>query len=433
MKKSITATKFDYKWVTVALCFLMIFTTLGFCSSNASIYTYAITETLGISRSAYSLVNSFRFVTNAIINLFFGSLLMRFGSKKMVCAGFISLILSMYIYSVASNVFVFYIGGCFLGIGMSWVGTTMVSSIINRWCTENKGTIMGIVLSANGLGGALAAQIVSPLIYDESNPFGYRNAYRLVVFILLAVAILVAIFMKDSPKNCNDNGPTVHKKKSRGKDWVGIDFSVVKKTPLFYITLACIFLTGCVLHGINGVGAVHMKDVGLDAGYIATVLSAHSLVLTVFKFLTGFIYDKFGLRVTMSVCSAAAIVSMVALSLVTNSFGGQIFAMVYGIISSLALPLETIMLPIYTGDLFGQKSYYKILGIVVSINVTGYALGGPITNIVFDITGSYMPALIGSSVLMVGVLVAMHFVISKANRIKKAIIENEEQQKGGTV
>ena len=31
----------------------------------------------------------------------------------------------------------------------------MVSTIINRWCTSNKGTITGAVLAANGLGGVV--------------------------------------------------------------------------------------------------------------------------------------------------------------------------------------------------------------------------------------------------------------------------------------
>ncbi len=42
--------------------------------------------------------------------------------------------------------------------------------------------------------------------------------------------------------------------------------------------------------------AAHMKDVGLDAAFVATVLSTGSLSLAVFKFLTGFMYDRFGQR-----------------------------------------------------------------------------------------------------------------------------------------
>ena len=352
-RTAVDSPRFSYRWIMVGLCFLMVFITLGFCSSNSSLYTYAVTETLGISRSAYSLVNTFRFITNAIVNLFFGSLLLRFGQKKLVCAGVLCLIAAIFTYSVASNVFVFYLGGCFLGIGMSWVGTTMVSSIINRWCTENKGTIMGLVLSANGLGGALAAQIITPYIYSKTDPFGYRTAYRIVIAILLVLALLVVVLMREKPNGHTGDLDTGHKKKSRSKDWVGIDISVLKKNPMFYTALGCIFFTGFVLQGIGGVAAVHMKDIGLSDGYIANVLSIAALSLTLFKFLTGYIYDRFGLRVTMTVCSIAAVASMTALASITNSLFGQVLAMLYGVLSSLALPLETIMLPIYTGDLFG--------------------------------------------------------------------------------
>ena len=68
-----TKKRLDYKWVIVGLCFLMVFTNLGFCSSNKSLYLSAITEALGIKRSVFSIADSCRFVTTAIINLFFGS------------------------------------------------------------------------------------------------------------------------------------------------------------------------------------------------------------------------------------------------------------------------------------------------------------------------------------------------------------------------
>ena len=217
--------KFDYKWVVVALCFLMVMICLGFCSSNKSIYLNAITGALGISRGAFSINDSCRFITTAIVNMFFGTLVYRYGTKKLIAAGFISLILSMLIYSFATNIFVFYIGGVLLGLGMSWTTTTMVGSIVNKWCKENKGTIMGAVLAANGLGGAIAAQIISPIIYEEGNPFGYQNAYRLVALILFVVAVIIMIFYRENPKGYVDDGkPQVHKKKPRGEGWVGISF-----------------------------------------------------------------------------------------------------------------------------------------------------------------------------------------------------------------
>ena len=41
-KKDMAQGKFDYSWVVVALGFLMVFVTLGFCSSNKGFYLDAV-------------------------------------------------------------------------------------------------------------------------------------------------------------------------------------------------------------------------------------------------------------------------------------------------------------------------------------------------------------------------------------------------------
>lgn len=419
--------KIEYKWVIVVISFLLIFTGLGFCSSNAGLYTKAITDALGISRSSYSLVTSIRFICNAVANVFFGYLVLKFGPKKLIVAGVLGLIAAVLTYSFATNIFVFYLGGAFLGCGFSFAGTTMISSVVNRWFDKNKGTVMGVILSANGIGGAVAAQIVTPIIYEEGNPFGYRNAYRLVACILAVLLLLVIFFFKEEPKDY-DGDRTVHKKKKmRGREWVGIEYSKLKKMPYYYLALVCIFLTGFVLHGIGAAATVQMQDVGLSAAYVATVLSVHSLVLTVSKFLTGFMYDKKGIKFTMTVCSISSIISIVAAALVTDSLEGKILAMIYGVMSSVALPLETIMLPIYVGDLFGQKSFDKVLGLICSFNVAGYAVASPCINLVYDLCGTYIPALVGCAFIMLFVLVTMYIVIMKAYKVRDKITEEYEK------
>ena len=144
--------KIDYKWVIAALCFIMVFTCLGFCSSTRSLFVKPITEALSMERSVYSFTDSFRFIAVAIVNMFFGALVSKFGLRKLIAAGFISLTLSMTIYATANVFWQFYIAGTLLGIGFSWTTTTMVGCVVNRWCKENKGTIMGAILAANGLG-----------------------------------------------------------------------------------------------------------------------------------------------------------------------------------------------------------------------------------------------------------------------------------------
>ncbi len=412
--------KLDYKWVVVGVCFLTVMITLGFCSSTKSLYLDVVTKKLGIDRSLFSLNDTFRFVANAIVNLFFGTLVMKFGTKKLMLAGILSLTGSMVCYATANSLFMFYLGGVLLGIGFSWTGTTMIGCVINKWCKENRGTIMGAVLAANGIGGAIAIQLLSPII--EAGGESYRNAYLISGLAVLFVGVLLLIFMREAPKFYTSSVPVHKKKKGRGEPWPGIPYARAKATPYFYVALVCIFFTGFCLQGITGIAKAHMRDVGLTAEYVAYAMSFHSLALAGFKFLTGIIYDKFGLRFTTSMCSITASAVMLLLALITNSPAGMAIAMIYSIFSSLALPLETIMLPIYASDLFGEHSYEKVLGIFVSVNVCGYALGSPAVNLCFDLVGTYKPILFVCSAIMLTVTVIMQFVVSKAHKLRAEVV-----------
>lgn len=408
----------DYKWVVIGVSFLMVFTCLGFCNQTKGLFLDKVTSALHIERSLYSFSDSCRYIATAVVNLFFGALVAKFGSRKLIAAGFLSLIASMLLYSVATQVWMFYIAGALLGIGLSWTTTTMVGYVVNKWSPKNKGTIMGLVLAASGVGGALAIQIVSPIIESPSNPFAYKQAYRLIAIILLAVGTLVVVCFRNRPKN-QTFAATQTKKNARSQSWEGIEFKKIIRMPYFYGVCICIFLSGLVLQGISGIAKAHMCDVGLDVSYVTLVLTVSSLTLSFFKFFTGFFYDKCGLRATVIVCTLGTVFVSFALAATTNSFLGQLLAMSYSVFASMAFPLETIMLPIYASHLFGNKDFEKVLGIFVSINTAGYALGAPLMNLCYDVFGSYSFALTLSGIVGIGIAVLLQFIVSSGNRERK--------------
>ena len=230
--------KLSYKWVVIGACFLMIFTCLGFGSSTKPLFLGPITEALGIKRSLFSINDSFRYITASVVNMFFGALIARFGPKKLIGCGFLSLTASALCYAFAPNVYVLYIGGMLLGLGFSFTGTTMVGFIVNKWCKRNKGTIMGAVLASNGLGGALSAQVVSPII--ESSATGYKLAYLLIAAIFLVVGTLVFLLVREPSEDEIEEGEDIAKKR-RGESWIGVENDVVLKKSYSWGALFCIF------------------------------------------------------------------------------------------------------------------------------------------------------------------------------------------------
>lgn len=405
--------------LTVVACFCMVFVCLGFCSSNKSLYLSAITEALGIKRSLFSMNDSFRYVATTVVNLFFGTLIAKLGARKLVGAGFLSLIASTLLYATAEHIALFYLGGMFLGIGLSWTTTTMVSYLVGRWYPEKRGTITGLALCSNGLGGALAAQIVTPIIYEEGNPFGYRSAYYLIAVILAVVGLLVVALLREPKTPAAAPG----KKKCKGKAWAGITLQTALRKPYFYGAAICVFATGMALQGINGIAAAHLGDVGIDKGVIASVLSVHSIVLCSSKFLAGLSYDKLGLRKTLLICEFCGVCSFLTLAYSGSGSWGTAFAFAWGAFSALALPLETVMVPLIAADLFGEQDHARIMGIFVSVNTAGFAFGAPACNAIFDVIGTYVPMLLVIACAMLAIMAGFHFIIKAADKEHAALTE----------
>lgn len=413
--------RFDYKWVIVTICAIMVMVGLGFCSSANSMYIKPITEALGISRSSYALAYSARYVTTAVVNVFFGLLIYKLGAKLLILSGLISLISSQLIYSFASNVILFAAGSILLGVGLSFTTTAMVGVVVNRWWGGKKGTVMGFILASNGVGAVIARLILTPIIKSETNPFSYQNAYRLVAIILACVALMMLLLFRNDPKGEEHVRIKKEKRKATAEEKSAL------KRPYFFVALVCIFLSGVVLQGVTGIADPFLNDCGLDIGFITAVLSIHSIVLSVAKFGTGFIYDKFGVRVSSLICYSSAILSMLLITFASMSTFGKICTAVYSILSSFGLPLETIMLPIFAREFFGEKNFNYALGIFVSVNTAGYAVGGQLANLCFDIFGTYKPWIYASAAVLLCILVAMQLSLSAAKKERASASVSEAE------
>ena len=427
MEMDLKQRKFDYSWVMIALCFVIILFSLGFCSSGRTLYLTAITEALDIPRGAFSLNNTFRFVATTITNLFLGVLINKFGTKKLVCAGFVCLIAFALINATTEHLAGFYFAGVLLGVGMAWTSTTLVSVIVKRWCKKNVATVTGIVLAANGIGGAISVQILSPIIFKEGDPFGYRTSYKLVAAVLAVILLVLIVFFRE--KKDADPVDTKKKRKARGATWEGISYAEAVRKPYFYLTLAGVFLAGMTLQGLSDAVVPHMYDIGMDKDYVANIISVGSLLLCVTKIYTGWSCDRFGMKVPLYTSLLCAMASAIMVSFLTNTPAGHVLAWIRIVPEKLALPLETVMLPLITAEYFGDKDFDKILGIVVGVNYAGYALGAPFGNVCYDIFGDYKLAFLVFGALMVLVFLLQHTALklSHKERARRAAVQTEAE------
>lgn len=394
---------------------------MGFCSSNPGLYKKAITDALNFDRTLFAVTYTIRHLTTTVTSLVFGFCIDRFRARKMVIFGLSNLISSVVIFSFANSLPLFYLGGVCWGIGTSFCGGTMSSTIVRRWFDKDIGRYTGIVMSANGVGGAVAAQIITPLIHDGT-VFGYRNAYRLSAVLSLLVSIAVVSLLKDRPAQ---SVSTDTKKKQLSATWSGIAYRDALKKPYFYLIAGMVLLSGISLASTESISSTYLEDIGMIPQFIATTATVAAVILTFSKILVGTIYDKKGLRLAMLICQISSICSFVLQATLTNSPSGQVFAMIAVVLNSIALPLKTILIPLITNDLFGQASYGKVLGILMSMNYAGMCVGAPFGELFYSLFQTYVPAFWTYAGIMLAVTICFQFVLNRAYKEKAKVLAEE--------
>ena len=395
----------EYKWVILILAFLMVFFCCGVCMGNKGLYFAAITEAMGFKRSVYSLSGSISLIPAAIANLYFGALIYRFGPKAMITGGILVSCVGFWLYSVSETIWGFFLAGIIVSIGTTFLGTSMASALIKRWFSDNVGKFTGIVLAANGFGSALTAQIISPVLNDPGDPYGFRKVYLMFVPLLLILGVIFLVFIKNQPENAPGILPPTVKK--RAKATREATAASLKPDWVFCFICAAIFLFFMLLQSVYGTYAVYMKDAGLAAGQIATVASILTLCLAAAKMFVGVLFDRWGLFPVLAMCAVAFIIAICIL-LYLPFAPSALLAILFAVLIALSMPLETVCIALIVSEFSARESFEKRLGIVSAVGSIGSAAGTPLLNLCYDLSGSYTLVLVIWAVLMLLVLLGFY-------------------------
>ena len=307
----------------------------------------------------------------------------------------------------------------------------MVGYLVENWFSNGKGTIMGIILSANGLGAAASEMIVTRVVYGADGQLSYaeshwKEAYLLIAALFLIVGILTVLVIRDHPEKVGLKPMWQDRKRKaeRGADWEGPEPKTILRSPCFYISGFCVFLTGLALQTMVNVSKPHLYDLGFDKEWLIGVFTVHAIVLFAAKTLAGVGYDTIGMKKTYArsaLSAAAAILSLFFLKPGGLSAGGAnaVLPWVYSIVSCFGLPLETVLQILLVSYLFGKRSYKRALGYYTALLTLGYALGVPLANLVYDRTGSYTPVLPFLAGAMLFSLIAQEIMMLRTDRFRK--------------
>ena len=401
--------KKHYHWIIAVVVLLQLASSGGSINNASSMFLLPVTESLGISRGDFSMAYSMRAIFAFLFTLITGFLLARFGYRKMIVTFLVITGLGFVLIGHSRNFLVLSTGFAMLGMSEGFGGTAGASRIIGAWFHRYRGTVLGLVTSATGLGGSLMCIVISGWI----ERFDWRFAAVGCGVLIIIVAAIMLLVIRNHPSQMGlkafGEGELLQIKKKQTAEnmWQGLTMQQLLRRPTFYMMLLGTFFSCMIIYFAQPVIVPHLRDCGLSEGQAATFQSVLMFCMAATKFLSGMLCDYIGPKKVTILCLTACAAAMLLLANIT----GMVTAVCAVILLAIALPLVSVTIPLLSADLFGYQSQGTSAGIFLAMMSGAMIVAVPVANKIFDVLNSYRPLYWCSAsamVLLIGMYLLMY-------------------------
>jgi MFS family permease len=388
-----------YAWWRLAVS-LALMTLGGAGMYSITVVLPSIQTDFGIDRGAASFPYTLTMIGFGVGGILMGKLADRYGVMVPVLGGAVGLGLGFIAASASTSLWQFTLAqGLLIGLlGTSATFAPLVADT-SRWFTRRRGIALAICMSGNYVAGALWPPVIQ--LFTESG--GWRQAYFNIGVICLVVMLPLAFVLRRPPPAPVGADPVAP---GGAPSAAAASERPLGLSPGTLQALLCVAgVSCCVAMSMPQVHIVaYCTDLGFGAARGAEMLSVMLGMGVASRLISGWISDRIGgLRTLLlgSVLQGVALLmflpfdGLVPLYLISGMFG--LFQ--GGIVPSYALIVREHFPPAQAGVRTGT---------VLMATLLGMALGGWMSGVIFDLTGSYQAAFvngIGFNLLNVGIVV----------------------------
>ncbi|MDA0595447.1 MAG: MFS transporter [Chloroflexi bacterium] len=387
--KSRTGRVFYGWWVAVAGAMNMVVSS-GPTFQAASTLFRAIEDEFGWSRAVITGVASFGRFGGALLGPLEGWLTDRFGTGKMVVAGFAIGGAGLIFYSRLHGPYQYYAAYFIISLGFSIGGFVPSMAAVNAWMPHRRAIAMAIVIGGSSLGGVLVPAIVWGI-----NNHGWRDTTFVIGLITLAAGPPIAYVAGKRAPEYSDLMAQVSKTKTDDvKPLAQHDFTAKQalRTRAFWSISISHTLTNLSVGALSAHIFFQLTDenaVNLSDGSAALIMLIMTVAIFGFQMIGGFLGDRISKRTILPIFILLQGLALIVLAQADNYWLAVGFALMWGI----GFGVRTPMLHAMRGDYFGRRHFGVILGMSAFPMGLGMMATPVIVGKVYDDTGSYVTSL----------------------------------------
>lgn len=363
-----------------AISAFLLMLTISLISTGLSFFVTPVCEELGFGRGSFTLYYSLIVAAGAVSASFLGTYMNKHGVRGVMlvsavwcCAGFVG-------FSFSGSLWMFYVLGGAIGLLGSTCLYLAANVIVQQsYSSRQAATVLGLVMAGSGIGGVIWSNVV-PILLET---FGWRVSYRFIGLFWLVLPLAAALILGKQEMS----GMIGHAKSVSG----GTSKKDALKSLRFYLAV----LVMCILSAASCISQqlpAILTSLGEESriSFLISVMTAFAAVGTIAE---GLLCSKLGIQKTM-----VLVLSMYVVGFLLLAFGGNVvialICLAFG-----AGSIGTLM-PIVVRTIFGGRDYAAIWSIVISCSSVASFVATPVWGMVYDVFGTYTPALFVMPVLL---------------------------------
>ncbi|VVO03410.1 MFS transporter [Pseudomonas fluorescens] len=374
---------------TLLASFLAMATSWNVVSVALSVFLKPMQAELGWTRIELSIAPLAGLIT-AFMLPFTGLLLDRFGPRKVALCGTLMMAITLRLFGfLPPGPFAFAALIFMLAIAGSTINSLVLARGVANWFQRRLGTALGILFA----GASVALALLIPIISGIVNESGWRTGFLVYsgIAILFSFPILFALVREPRHQLAFTGGLAAPDR-----------FIALLAQPNFWKLASASLIAAIPIGGVINHLIPLLTDRGMNIAQAAQLGSVFAIAIGIGGLITGTLYDRLHPPLVTAVILALAAggTAMLWILPVGNAETAVAFSALLAVgLTGLATGTEGNYIMYFSNRLFGLRNFSRVttlLGLVISI---GMAAGGLVFALVFDTTGAYNLALVGSIAL----------------------------------
>jgi OFA family oxalate/formate antiporter-like MFS transporter len=355
-----------------------------------------LVKEFGWSYTQISFASSLRGIEMSFLAPLVGFLADRFGARRMVFWGVVTIGLGFFLLSFTRSLWMFYAGFVLIGFGGGGCTAVVLNGVVANWFQRDIGKALGLLSSGYGASGLMV-----PLIVWLIDASGWRLALMILGAGTFAIGIPLARIIRNTPEayGLSPDGrpaapPASRKSGEAAVMHEEIPFMDALKDRLFlflFLTelLRMMALSAIITHIMPYLSLLHVSRT--NAGLIAGAIPVLSIAG---RFCFGWLGDHFSKRILIAATYGLTSLGALALCFVDERWALLLFLGLFPTGFGGAMVLRTAMLR----EAFGRGAFGRLFGIVLGAAAVGGVIGPTLTGMIFDTWESYTYTWVGLAI-----------------------------------